>query len=147
MAHDHHHHHHHPAPELNSADHNRAFIIGISLNALFVIVEVVAGIWNNSMSLLTDAGHNLSDVASLVLSLIAFRLAKKKSTEKFTYGYKKTTVLGCIIQCRTSLNCHRDFRIRIGTSVVQPCNSKRKYYCLGCRCRYFCKCYFGAHVF
>ena len=45
------------------------------------------------MSLLTDAGHNLSDVASLVLSLVAFRLAKKKSTEKFTYGYKKTTVL------------------------------------------------------
>jgi cobalt-zinc-cadmium efflux system protein len=96
MAHDHNHHHHHPAPELNSADNNTAFIIGISLNALFVVVEVVAGIWNNSMSLLTDAGHNLSDVASLVLSLIAFRLAKKKSNEKFTYGYKKTTVLAAL---------------------------------------------------
>ena len=48
------------------------------------------------MSLLTDAGHNLSDVASLVLSLIAFRLAKKKSTEKFTYGFKKTTVLAAL---------------------------------------------------
>src|SRR5664279_3242656 len=97
MAHDHNHtHHHHPAPELNSGDNNTAFIIGISLNALFVIVEVVTGILNNSMSLLTDAGHNLSDVASLVLSLIAFRLAKKKSTEKFTYGYKKTTVLAAL---------------------------------------------------
>ena len=91
----HHHNHHHP-PEINSVDNNTAFIIGIGLNALFVIVEVVAGILNNSMSLLTDAGHNLSDVASLVLSLIAFRLAKKKSTEKFTYGFKKTTVLAAL---------------------------------------------------
>lgn len=94
MAHNHNHHHH--TPVINSADNNRAFIIGIGLNVLFVIVEVVAGIVNNSMSLLTDAGHNLSDVASLVLSLIAFRLAKKKSTEKFTYGYKKTTVLAAL---------------------------------------------------
>jgi len=75
MAHNHN--HHHPVPIINAADNSAAFIIGISLNALFVIVEVIAGIVNNSMSLLTDAGHNLSDVASLVLSLIAFRLAKK----------------------------------------------------------------------
>lgn len=94
MAHNHN--HHHPVPVLNAADNSTAFIIGISLNALFVIVEVIAGIVNNSMSLLTDAGHNLSDVASLVLSLIAFRLAKKKSSEKFTYGYKKTTVLAAL---------------------------------------------------
>jgi cobalt-zinc-cadmium efflux system protein len=87
------HNHNHPVPVINTADNSTAFIIGIGLNALFVIVEVVAGILNNSMSLLTDAGHNLSDVASLVLSLIALRLAKKKSSEKFTYGYKKTTVL------------------------------------------------------
>ena len=92
----HNHNHHHPVPVINAADNSTAFIIGISLNALFVIVEVIAGIVNNSMSLLTDAGHNLSDVASLVLSLIAFRLAKKKSSEKFTYGYKKTTVLAAL---------------------------------------------------
>jgi cobalt-zinc-cadmium efflux system protein len=91
-----HHHDHHHTPVITSANNSTAFIIGIGLNALFVIVEVVAGIVNNSMSLLTDAGHNLSDVASLVLSLIAFRLAKKKSTEKFTYGYKKTTVLAAL---------------------------------------------------
>lgn len=91
-----HHHDHHHTPVITSANNSTAFIIGIGLNALFVIVEVVAGIVNNSMSLLTDAGHNLSDVASLVLSLIAFRLAKKKSTEKFTYGFKKTTVLAAL---------------------------------------------------
>jgi cobalt-zinc-cadmium efflux system protein len=95
MEHNHHGHHHHP-PVMNPADNGKAFFVGIGLNALFVIVEVVVGLFSNSMSLLTDAGHNLSDVASLVLSLIAFRLAKKKSTEKFTYGYKKTTVLAAL---------------------------------------------------
>ena len=93
MAHHHHHNHDHA---LTPVDAGSAFIVGISLNLLFIIVEVVTGILNNSMSLLTDAGHNLSDVASLLLSLIAFRLAKKKSTEKFTYGYKKTTVLAAL---------------------------------------------------
>ena len=88
----HHHHHHNHDHGINSGETSIAFIIGITLNLLFVIAEVVTGILNNSISLLTDAGHNLSDVASLVLSLLAFRLAKKKSTEKFTYGYKKTTV-------------------------------------------------------
>lgn len=91
MAHNHSHHNHHH--EISPANHNSAFVVGIGLNVAFVIAEVIAGLLNNSISLLTDAGHNISDVASLVLSLVAFRLAKKKSTEKFTYGYKKTTVL------------------------------------------------------
>ncbi len=92
-SHDHTHHSHSFAEEDNSAP----FIIGIALNVVFVIVEVIAGIVNNSISLLTDAGHNLSDVASLVLSLVAFKLAKKSSTNKFTYGYKKTTVLAAFL--------------------------------------------------
>jgi cobalt-zinc-cadmium efflux system protein len=95
MSHNHNHTHSH-APVIDTADHNIAFMIGIGLNVLFVIVEAVYGIVNNSMSLLTDAGHNLSDVASLVLSLIAFRLAKKRSTANYTYGYKKTTVLAAL---------------------------------------------------
>ena len=93
----HHHHHHNHDHEINSGETSIAFIIGITLNLLFVIAEVVTGILNNSISLLTDAGHNLSDVASLVLSLLAFRLAKKKSTEKFTYGYKKTMKLAAVL--------------------------------------------------
>ncbi len=91
-AHDHHHSH-----SITPVDATTPFIVGIALNVLFVIIEVIAGIVNNSMSLLTDAGHNLSDVASLVLSLLAFRLAKKSSTSKFTYGYKKTTVLAAFL--------------------------------------------------
>ncbi len=95
-SHNHSQNHGHHAHSFTPQNNTAPFLIGIVLNALFVIIEVTAGILNNSMSLLTDAGHNLSDVASLVLSLVAFRLAKKSSTDTFTYGYKKTTVLAAL---------------------------------------------------
>ncbi len=91
---DHHHHHHHHVSPGDVA--NKAFIAGIVLNSAYVIVQFVAGLMTHSMALLSDAGHNLSDVASLALSLIAFRLAKVKPTESFTYGYKKTTILAAL---------------------------------------------------
>ena len=72
---------------------NKAFIIGILLNLVYVLVEFVVGYISNSMSLLSDAGHNLSDVFTLVLSLIAFRLAKVKNNDKLTYGYRKASIL------------------------------------------------------
>lgn len=92
MAHDHHAHSHTPVAEAN----NKAFVVGICLNLGFVLAEVIAGLIYDSMALLTDAGHNASDVASLALSLIAFWMAKKKSTAEFTYGFKKTTVLAAL---------------------------------------------------
>ena len=72
---------------------NRAFIIGIILNLLFVIIEFGAGIYINSLALISDAGHNLSDVASLALAMVAFRLAKVKPNQTFTYGLRKSTIL------------------------------------------------------
>lgn len=72
---------------------NRAFLIGIALNVSFVAVEFLAGWWYGSMGLLSDAGHNLSDVASLLLAMWAFRLARMRPTVRYTYGYKKSTVL------------------------------------------------------
>lgn len=91
-SHDHSGHHHHDhAPKL---DHlNSAFIWGIALNSAFVIVEVIAGLWSGSLSLLTDAGHNLSDVASLALALLAFKMSKAKSNSTYTYGYKRSTII------------------------------------------------------
>ena len=77
----------------DSVEIKRAFIIGICLNASFVILELIAGFYANSLSLLSDAFHNVSDVAALALSMFAFKLSFKKSTEKFTYGYKKSTIL------------------------------------------------------
>ncbi|MEP6796155.1 MAG: cation diffusion facilitator family transporter [Saprospiraceae bacterium] len=89
MSHDQTHHDHSIA--LNNV--NAAFIIGIGLNLLFVLIEGIAGLFTHSLSLLSDAGHNLADVGSLALSLLAFRLLKVKSTKLYTYGYRKTSVL------------------------------------------------------
>ena len=90
MEHHHHHHHLHSAPA-NSL--SGIFILSIILNSLFVLIEAGVGLWQNSLSLLSDAGHNLSDVFSLLLVLIAFRLAKVQRNERFTYGYRKSTIL------------------------------------------------------
>ena len=90
-AHGHHHHYHHH--ELQSASLNRAFLIGIALNVGFVVVEFAVGLCEGSMGLLSDAGHNLSDVAGLLLALLAFRLAQHRATPRYTYGYRKSTVL------------------------------------------------------
>ncbi|MGZ3926042.1 MAG: cation diffusion facilitator family transporter [Mucilaginibacter sp.] len=90
-SHSHGHHHHDHAPKL---DHlNTAFIVGIILNSAFVLLEVVAGLWSQSLSLLTDAGHNLSDVAGLALALLAFKLTKVSSNSEYTYGYKRSTII------------------------------------------------------
>lgn len=88
-------HNHHHTSEVRNL--NRAFVIGISINTLYVVIELLAGLYYNSLSLISDAGHNLSDVAALSLALLAFRLAKAEATDKFTYGYRKSTILVSLI--------------------------------------------------
>ncbi|GAB3729688.1 cation diffusion facilitator family transporter [Spirosoma lituiforme] len=97
MAHDHNHDHagHHHGPTVLTSI-NRALIIGAALNAVYVVVEFVLGFYYNSLALVADAGHNLSDVASLLLSLLAFRLARVRQTPSFTYGFRKSTVLASL---------------------------------------------------
>ncbi|GAB3772268.1 cation diffusion facilitator family transporter [Spirosoma horti] len=97
MAHDHTHDHagHHHGPTVLTSI-NRALIIGAILNAVYVVVEFVLGFYYNSLALVADAGHNLSDVASLLLSLLAFRLARVRQTPSFTYGFRKSTVLASL---------------------------------------------------
>ena len=86
--------HAHSHAHAEPLDHlNRAFLVGIVLNVAYVVVELAAGFFLNSVSLISDAGHNLSDVVSLVLALLAFKLARVKPNSKYTYGYKKSTVL------------------------------------------------------
>lgn len=92
MPHDHEHHH-----TIEPINASRAFIIGIALNLLFVVVEVIAGLYIHSLSLLSDAGHNLADVGTLALSLLAFKLMKMQSNARFTYGYRKTTILTALL--------------------------------------------------
>ena len=91
MVHNHEHHSHEHVHQLSSL--NKSFIIGITLNILFVLVEFGIGFYYDSLGLLSDAGHNLGDVASLVLAMLAFRLAKVHPNSRYTYGYKKSTVL------------------------------------------------------
>lgn len=89
MGHDHGHHHH----EAVLTKVNTAFAVGIILNLAFVFIEAVVGIVIDSLSVLSDAGHNLADVGTLALSLLAFKLMKVKSTNQYTYGYRKTSIL------------------------------------------------------
>ncbi len=76
---------------------NNAFYIGIGLNSLFTLIEFIVGYKTNSLALIADASHNLSDVASLIISLIGMRLAQKASTKLYTYGYKKASILASLI--------------------------------------------------
>lgn len=93
--HEEHHHHHHSVSHLENI--SRAFYVGIGLNLIYTIVEFVAGFRVNSLALISDATHNLSDVASLLISLIGLKLAQKASSYSFTYGYKKASILASLI--------------------------------------------------
>lgn len=68
-------------------------IWGIAVNLLYVVIEAGVGIYADSLGLVSDAGHNLGDVFSLVLTLIGFKLAQAAANHKFTYGYQKATIL------------------------------------------------------
>ena len=90
-----HHGHEHAPPGTGAL--NRAFYIGIGLNLLFMAAEFVIGFMNDSLALIADAGHNFSDVISLVISLLGLRLAQKAATRSFTYGYRKASILTSLI--------------------------------------------------
>jgi cobalt-zinc-cadmium efflux system protein len=89
MAHDHSHNH-------GTPNYNRAFAVGIALNVVFVIIEVVYGALSDSLALIADGGHNLSDVGSLLLAWGASVLAAKAATETRTYGLRKATIMASL---------------------------------------------------
>jgi cobalt-zinc-cadmium efflux system protein len=90
-GHDHHGHSHAPP-----ADFSTAFIVGIALNLGFVGVETAYGIASNSVALLADAGHNLSDVAGLAAAWGATLLAKRAASPRFTYGLRGSSILAAL---------------------------------------------------
>jgi len=87
MSHEHNH---------NPRNYNRSFAIGVILNVLFVAIEAGYGFVAGSLALMADAGHNLSDVLSLLLAWGAAFLATKPATEKKTYGLRKVTILASL---------------------------------------------------
>ncbi len=83
----------HGQPPIN---YNRAFAVGVLLNIIFVAIEAGYGLYAGSLALIADAGHNASDVASLLLAWGANALATKAATERRTYGLGKATVLASL---------------------------------------------------
>lgn len=76
---------------------NHKFFLGILLNVIFIIVEVIYGVQANSIALIADAMHNASDVVGLVISWAGFRLSFARSPAKFTYGFKNATIIAAFI--------------------------------------------------
>jgi cobalt-zinc-cadmium efflux system protein len=94
--HDHHDHGHSHSHHHEVVTYDRAFLIAIIANGLFVILQIIFSYIANSTSLLADAFHNLGDVLGLVLAWVATTLMKRKPTEKATYGLKKTSILAAL---------------------------------------------------
>jgi cobalt-zinc-cadmium efflux system protein len=97
-AHDHDHDHgnhdhgHHHGP----ADYGRAFAIGVALNVTLVVAQAIYGVLANSVALLADAAHNLSDVLGLLLAWGATILAKRLPSSRFTYGLRSSSILAAL---------------------------------------------------
>lgn len=91
MAHDHSH------TITNPNEINRSFLIGIALNVVYVIVEIIYGFSNNSTSLLSDAAHNVGDISGLLLAFLAFKLQVIKPSKIFSYGFKKGSIVTSFI--------------------------------------------------
>ena len=94
MAHEHHHHHHHEVEGKN-------LFFTILLNTSISLAEIIGGIISGSISLISDAIHNFSDVLSLIVSYIANRLSKRNATEKRTYGYKRSEIIAAFLNSAT----------------------------------------------
>jgi len=94
MAHIHHHdhdcHHHH------ATDFGRAFLIGIMLNTGFITIEIIWGLKANSLALLADAGHNAGDVLALAMAWMASTLARRKPSDRFTYGMRGSSIIASL---------------------------------------------------
>lgn len=86
-------HSHSPFQYLSSQSLTTAFYIGIALNSLFVIIELIFGISRHSLSLISDAGHNFFDVFCLVLALFSVWLCSIKTSDEFAFGYKKVSIV------------------------------------------------------
>lgn len=113
MKHCHHHHHDH-----SNQQFNRAFAIAVILNLLYAFIQAFFAIKANSMSLLADAGHNLGDVLGLLLAWGANWLLTRPSNNRFSYGFKRTTILAAIANAGAL----------IGASIIIAYESIQKFY-------------------
>ncbi len=97
MSHSHNHSHSHSHPDLKG----RNLIISILLNILITVAQVIGGLISGSLSLLSDALHNFSDVMSLIVSYIANHLTKKEASDRKTFGYKRAEIIAAFVNAAT----------------------------------------------
>jgi cobalt-zinc-cadmium efflux system protein len=94
-------HGHHPHSGFAHSDHlpatfGKAFAIGITLNIVYVVVQVLFGLFAHSLALLADAGHNLGDVLGLFMAWGASQLAQRAPTSRYTYGLRRSSILASL---------------------------------------------------
>lgn len=90
MSGNHHHHHHHHG--------NRSGLtIALAITAGILLIEFIGGLWTNSLALLSDSGHMLSDTAAIALSLVAMRLAARPATLNKSFGYQRFEILAALL--------------------------------------------------
>lgn len=109
------HHHHHGTP-----NYNRAFLAGVLLNVAFIVVEVVYGFISDSLALLTDAGHNLSDVLGLLLAWGAATLARRKPSLRRTYGFSRATIIASLFSGLLLMGAVGAIAWEAATRFVEP---------------------------
>ncbi|MEX2306728.1 MAG: cation diffusion facilitator family transporter [Pirellulales bacterium] len=89
MAHDH--------PHIDDYLSDRRLVLAVGLNLLLTVVEAIAGLLAGSLALLADALHNFSDCGSLIIALVARRIARLPSDERRTFGYRRAEIIGALI--------------------------------------------------
>jgi len=115
MTHDHDHSHSHGPP-----GNNAAFAIGVVLNLGFVVVEVLYGLTAHSLALISDAGHNLSDVFCLLLAWGAMQLTKAAPTKRRTYGWRRSSILAALINAVILLGVVGGITVEAVRRFAQP---------------------------
>ena len=86
-----HSHHHHGKVTEKSV---KLLILSFVINMLLSVAEIVGGIISGSVALIGDALHNTSDALSILIAVIAFKIGRKKASEKYTYGFKRAEIIG-----------------------------------------------------
>src|SRR5688500_10175174 len=94
MGHDHSHHHHHSFQEDEKPTN---IITAFWLNTAFAILEIIGGLYTNSVAIISDAVHDLGDSLSLGLAYYFHQKSKQKRDNKFSYGYRRFSLLGAFI--------------------------------------------------
>src|SRR5690242_475780 len=93
-SHHHHHHHHHVTA---GAEQLRRLLVVLSVTTGVMVVEIVGGLVTGSLALLADAGHMLTDVAAIGLSVLAIRFAARAPTPERTFGYYRAEILAAVV--------------------------------------------------